>query len=305
MAGSSGAAAKINLALHVTGQRADGYHLLDSLVVFADVEDRITASPAPDLSIDVTGPFAFGVPVDGSNLILRAAKVLREIRNVRQGAALHLEKSLPHAAGIGSASSDAATALALLADLWNVQPLPPENPAVLTIGADVPVCMRAPNPSHLRGIGEVLSEVPTLPACALVLVNPRVQLPTRDVFRAMTLRQNPPMQPLPARPDFDAFARWVVAQRNDLQLAAQSVAPEVGQVLSRLRQMPLVKAARMSGSGPTCFGLVRNMADARQVARAIQVSDMGWWVVPALVLPSSISRKGSSDAPAQSGRGPG
>lgn len=129
------APAKVNLTLHVTGQREDGYHLLDSLVVFASAADQLGASVAPDLRLQVGGPFATGVPTDESNLVMRAAAALQQARGVRLGAALTLDKHLPHAAGIGSGSSDAAIALTMLADLWNVAPLPPEAPEVLALGA--------------------------------------------------------------------------------------------------------------------------------------------------------------------------
>lgn len=278
------APAKINLTLHVTGQREDGYHELDSLVVFAGISDSITASPAPDLRLSVSGPFSDGVPVDRSNLILRAAEILRDARGVKGGAMLTLEKHLPHAAGIGSGSSDAAATLKLLSEMWDVAPLPSTAADILALGADVPVCLGAPSPVRMNGIGETLGPVPRLPDCALVLVNPRAPLPTQDVFKGLTAKSNAPMNPMPEKMDFQRFASWLQQQRNDLLDPAIRIAPEVGQALRRLQRMPLVKAAGMSGSGATCYGLVANMADARHVARAIQVAEMGWWVAPAPIL---------------------
>ena len=278
------APAKVNLTLHVTGQRPDGYHLLDSLVVFADVGDQISAIAAEGLTLAVTGPFAKGVPLDDSNLILRAAKALRLARGVTKGAALRLNKMLPHAAGIGSGSSDAATTLRLLAALWDVPPLHPDDPAVLALGADVPVCLRAPHPARMTGIGGQLSAVPPLPPAALVLVNPRVAVPTAAVFKTLIRRDNPPMAPMPDHWDFDRFAAWLNHQRNDLQPGAEAIAPEITQALTKLRQLPGVAAAVMSGSGATCVGLVRDMGASRAAARAMQVAHMGWWVVPAALL---------------------
>lgn len=278
------APAKVNLTLHVTGQRADGYHLLDSLVVFADVGDQISATAANGLSLSVTGPFAKGVPVDDSNLILQAARVLQQARGVTRGAALRLTKVLPHAAGIGSGSADAATTLRLLAALWGVAPLAPDDPLVLSLGTDVPVCLLAPRPARMSGIGGQLSAIPTLPAAALVLVNPRVEVTTAAVFKGLIVRDNPPMLPMPATWDFDGFAAWLNRQRNDLQQPASQIAPQIGQALDKLRHLPGVAAAVMSGSGPTCIGLVRDMGTARAAARAMQVAQMGWWVVPAAVL---------------------
>lgn len=278
------APAKVNLTLHVTGQRDDGYHLLDSLVVFADVSDRLTATTAPDLRITVTGPFSDGVPANESNLVLQAAQALRMARGVTQGAHLTLEKHLPHAAGIGSGSSDAAAALGMLAELWGVAPLPPTATEVVALGADLPVCMRAPSPARMSGIGEDLSPVPVLPDCALVLVRPPVGVPTGPVFAGLDSRHGSPMTRLAEGLDFDGFARWLADQRNDLLASAEVLAPEITDALTRLRALPAVRFAGMSGSGATCFALVKDMATARHVARIIQVAQMSWWVAPAELL---------------------
>lgn len=278
------APAKINLTLHVTGQRSDGYHLLDSLVVFAGICDEITATIAPDLQIKVGGPFAMGVPTDDTNLILRAAYALRAARGVTLGAHLTLEKNLPHAAGIGSGSSDAAMTLSMLAALWDVEPLSPKAPEVIALGADVPVCMKAPSPIRMEGIGERLTLWPALPDCALVLVNPMVDVPTGAVFAGLKSKKNASMGTLPAAMDFDKFASWLSQQRNDLEAPARSIAPQVDDALKALGRMPQVVHAGMSGSGATCYGLVRTIGDARQVARTLQVGNMGWWVAPAPLL---------------------
>ena len=278
------APAKVNLTLHVTGQRNDGYHLLDSLVVFAEVFDQITGTLASNLQITVNGPFAQGVPTDHTNLVMRAATALRRARHVTAGAHLQLEKHLPHSAGIGSGSSDAAVTLAMLAKLWNVPPLLASAPEIIALGADIPVCLQAPDPTHMTGIGEILLPVPILPECALVLINPRVSVSTAAVFNGLAIKWNSNMDTLPKGLNFEAFAAWLAAQRNDLEQHAVAVAPEVNLVLKKLRSVPKVAHAAMSGSGATCYGLVRNKADARQVARAIQVAHMGWWVAPAGVL---------------------
>lgn len=278
------APAKVNLTLHVTGQRADGYHLLDSLVGFAGIYDEITATTASDLQLRVSGPFSDGVPTDGTNLILRAARVLQAARGVKLGAHLTLEKHLPHAAGIGSGSSDAAITLALLAQLWEVAPLPENHPEVVALGADVPVCLAAPHPVHMTGIGDKLASCAALPDCALVLVNPRVTVPTATVFDALEIKDNPAMGALHGGLKFKDFVKWLGAQRNDLTAPARVIAPEIGAALSKLSRMPKVAYVGMSGSGATCFGLTRNMADARDVARVIQVAELNWWVAPAPLL---------------------
>ncbi|MFG5381615.1 4-(cytidine 5'-diphospho)-2-C-methyl-D-erythritol kinase [Yoonia sp. R2-816] len=278
------APAKVNLTLHVTGQRDDGYHMLDSLVVFAGVADQLAASIAPDLRLSVSGPFSTGVPTGPDNLMIRAAEALRQTRGVTKGAALTLEKHLPHAAGIGSGSSDAAATLAMLAELWGVPPLPATAAEVTALGADVPVCLRAPAPTRMSGIGDVLSPVAPLPDCALVLVRPPVEVPTADVFKALGQKDGGSMDPLPPGLDFDAFARWLTAQRNDLLAPACKIAPSIKEAIAKLKALPAVAAAGMSGSGATCYGLVKDMASARQVARIVQVSEMSWWVAPAEVL---------------------
>ncbi|MDG1864123.1 MAG: 4-(cytidine 5'-diphospho)-2-C-methyl-D-erythritol kinase [Yoonia sp.] len=278
------APAKVNLTLHVTGQRSDGYHLLDSLVGFAGVFDEITVTMATELSLTVTGPFAQGVPTNESNLMMRAARLLQAAAGVTAGAAMTLEKNLPHAAGIGSGSSDAAMTLAVLAQLWDVPPLSPEDPSVLALGADVPVCIIAPHPLRMEGIGEILSPTPPLPSCAMILVTPKVAVPTGPVFAGLTDKQNPKMAAIPAGLDFMGFSAWLASQRNDLAGPACALAPDIGAALTALGRQPLVSHAGMSGSGATCYGLTRTMGDARQVARALQIAHMDWWVVPAELL---------------------
>jgi 4-diphosphocytidyl-2-C-methyl-D-erythritol kinase len=253
-------------------------------VVFADVCDQLSATSSADLRITVSGPFSPGVPNDDSNLMMRAAMVLQRVRGVEMGAALTLEKHLPHAAGIGSGSSDAALTLAMLAELWGVPPLPANAPEVVALGADVPVCLQAPAPTRMMGIGETLSDVPRLPDCALVLVRPPVEVPTAAVFQALTSRDGSGMDDLPLGLDYDGFVQWLSAQRNDLQAPAETIAPEIAHAIAALRALPAVSFAGMSGSGATCYGLVKDIATARQVARRMQVAHMNWWVAPAAVL---------------------
>ncbi|SFS22138.1 4-(cytidine 5'-diphospho)-2-C-methyl-D-erythritol kinase [Yoonia litorea] len=278
------APAKVNLTLHVTGQRADGYHLLDSLVVFADVGDVITVEAADDLTLTVDGPFGAGVPTDQSNLILRAAQVLAEARGVSQGARLHLEKNLPHAAGIGSGSSDAAATLSLLADLWQVDPLKADDPRVLELGADVPVCAAGPKPQRMRGIGEVLSSVPPLPEVALVLVRPPVAVPTGPVFQGLATKTGEPMTGVPEALDFPKFVNWLSRQRNDLQTPAIGIAPVIGQVIDVLQMQDGAALAAMSGSGATCFGAFATLSQAQDAASQIRSAHPDWWVEAARML---------------------
>lgn len=278
------APAKVNLALHVTGRGSDGYHRLDSLVVFAGVGDQLSALPARELSLTVSGPFAWGVPTGEDNLVLRAARALQAARGVEKGAAIRLVKALPHAAGIGSGSSDAAAAIRLLAGLWDVEPLTPSDPAALALGSDVPACLHAPAPVRMRGRGELVELGPRLPACGLVLVNPGVHLPTRDVFDRLARRDSGPLPPIPEGATPEALAVWLGEARNDLQAPAEALASPVADALARLRRTPGVLAAVMSGSGATCVGLTRDVGIARQAARTIQVAAQSWWVAPAPLL---------------------
>ncbi|MBP1807196.1 4-(cytidine 5'-diphospho)-2-C-methyl-D-erythritol kinase [Rubellimicrobium aerolatum] len=278
------APAKVNLALHVTGLGADGYHRLDSLVVFAGTGDQIAATPARDLTLTVGGPFAHGVPTDDTNLVLRAARALRDARGVQKGAALRLTKNLPHGAGLGGGSSDAAATLKLLAQLWGVDPLSPDAPEVLALGSDVPACLRAPAPLRMRGRGEVLDPLPRLPTMGLVLVNPGAALPTRDVFQALAVKENPPLPDPPETKRPEDFAAWLKTLRNDLQAPAETLAPSVKEALELLRRTPGVLAAMMSGSGATCVGVTKDAGTARNAARVIQVAKQGWWVAPAPML---------------------
>jgi len=278
------APAKINLTLHVTGRRADGYHLLESLVVFADVGDRLTASPAADLSLRVVGPFAHGVPTDDTNLVLRAAAHLRGLRGVTRGAHLDLEKNLPHGGGIGGGSGDAAAAFRQLADLWQVAPL--TTAEALPLGADVPVCLHAPRPMIMRGVGDVLTPAPKMPAGWLVLVNPGVAVPTGRVFTRLDESHvgGAPMEPLQSGLDQDGFPAWLSRQRNDLTKAASGpgIAPIIADVLAALE--PHAEAAGMSGSGSTCWGWFRTPGAARDAAQALSASRPGWWVRAARIL---------------------
>ncbi|ABD53403.1 4-(cytidine 5'-diphospho)-2-C-methyl-D-erythritol kinase [Jannaschia sp. CCS1] len=265
------APAKVNLALHVTGRRVDGYHELDSLVVFAGVGDRLEIAPADALSLTVTGPRAEGVPDDARNLVWKAADWLAPGR----GAAMTLDKHLPHAGGIGGGSADAACALRGLAEIWDVDV--PDGAEAL--GADVPVCLHG-QPVRMRGIGDVLDAVPPLPPMWIVLVNAGVEVPTGAVFKAMERVDNPPL-PAPAWDGFDSFLVWLERTRNDMESSARSQAPVIGMVLERLRALPGCRFTRMSGSGGTCFGLFETEIAARDAALGLPKH---WWVTYAPVL---------------------
>ncbi|EKD59833.1 MAG: 4-diphosphocytidyl-2-C-methyl-D-erythritol kinase [uncultured bacterium] len=274
--------AKVNLTLHVTGQRSDGYHLLDSLVVFCGIADALHATPAQVTSLVLQGPFAKDIPADCDNLVLKAARLLQPGLT----AAFTLTKNLPPASGIGGGTADAAAALRVLLRLAR-ETLPIaaaealaaglDRDTLLSLGADMPVCFAA-HPARMRGIGERLDWLPPLPEIHIVLVNPRVEVPTPLVFKALASKENPPMPAsLPDWPDGAALAAWLTSQRNDLQPAAIAHAPVIGQVLAALAAQPDALIARMSGSGATCFALFSTAAAAETAHAAIASAQPGWW----------------------------
>jgi 4-diphosphocytidyl-2-C-methyl-D-erythritol kinase len=275
MAGSASAvvteraAAKVNLFLHVVGKRGDGYHLLDSLAVFAGVGDVIEAMPADGLSLRVRGPFAAALDDAPDNLVLRAARALSEAAGRRAHAALMLHKVLPVASGIGGGSADAAATLRALCRLWGIAPGSIDLPDLaLRLGADVPVCLSS-RPARMGGVGEVLTAAPVLPACGLLLANPGGAVATADVFRARAPGFSTAAELADAWPDAAAMARDLAAQRNDLQAAACGLAPEIAPLLERIAALPGCLLARMSGSGATCFGLFSSADAAAAAARAL------------------------------------
>ena len=266
MATSAFAPAKVNLTLHVTGQRTDGYHLLDSLVVFADIGDQLAFEPGAGLSISVSGEHADGVPTDRRNLVWKAAEGTGWTGHIT------LNKVLPHGGGIGGGSSDAAAVLRHAAAQG--LDIPPHLPTAL--GADVPVCMVA-EAARMRGIGEQVDRV-ALPPLPVLLVNPGVEVPTGSVFGALASRDNPGLQDqIPSFAGVEDCAAWLSNQRNDLEQPATSQAPQIGRVLEELADTRDVLLARMSGSGSTCFALYPSMKAAHFAAYEIGAAQSDWW----------------------------
>ncbi len=272
------APAKINLTLHVTGQREDGYHLLDSLVTFAHVGDALRVSRCETPRFTVTGPHAKDVPMSGDNLVCRAAGLFGETLDIT------LEKNLPVASGIGGGSADAAATLEAVSSLLNV-PLPGRE-AQLALGADVPVCVMG-GFVRMRGIGEDLEQIDDHGiGWPMVLVNPGVPVSTPEVFRSLPTKQNAPMDDIfelgPVPHHQDEFIGWLARQRNDLEGPARALVPVIGDVLTELERSDGCRLARMSGSGATCFGLFIDDADARAAAEDIAQRFPGWWVAPSV-----------------------
>jgi 4-diphosphocytidyl-2-C-methyl-D-erythritol kinase len=284
------APAKINLALHVTGRRADGYHLIESLVVFTRFGDRVTVCASEIDGFEVAGRYAADVPLDSGNLVLRAREALRAHAGIGRcpPVAVALEKNLPVASGVGGGSSDAAATLKALARLWALDVRAEELARIgLALGADLPMCLAA-TPLLARGIGEDIEPLAGFPRLGLVLVNPGVPVPTADVFRALASRENPPLAPLPPRIDFHSLRGWLEGARNDLEAPARSIQPVIGEVIKALDRAGS-GLSRMSGSGATCFGLFETGNVAKRAAAAIRERNPGWFVAATRSMASSDS----------------
>jgi len=279
--------AKVNLTLRVVGRRADGYHELESVVAFADCADRLSLTPGPKLDLKTTGPLAQACGDTADNLVLKAAQRLGErVPDLRLGEFV-LDKVLPVAAGIGGGSADAAAALRLLA---RANGLSLDDARLIEvaklIGADVPVCL-ASRACVMTGVGESLLPL-SLPKMPCVMVNPRVPVATKDVFKALGLRNS---ELLVGATDVIRATAWpeqgasvedwveVLAESsNDLEAPATRLQPVIGQVLSALSATDGAWLARMSGSGATCFAIYENTAEAHRASQKIQRDHPGWWV---------------------------
>lgn len=273
------APAKINLYLHVTGRRDDGYHFLDSLVAFVDVGDELILTDTGAATFRVSGPMAAALAAEAgeSNLVVRAARALAAALGRPPVVGIELIKTLPVASGIGGGSADAAATLRGLCALWGVQP-PPETLLAIgrRLGQDVPASLSS-TPCYFRGIGDEIGPAPALPPAAVLLVNPGIALPTPDVFRARTGTFSKPAPLTPPLSNFNDLVVQLADRRNDLTAPAVALVPEISEVLARLAQAESCALARMSGSGATCFGLFPHAAAAVAAARAIRADHPRWW----------------------------
>lgn len=267
------------MALHVTGRRGDGYHLIDSLAVFTRFGDRLEIEPAEQDEFSVSGRYAAGLPLDDGNLVVKARDALRREAGAQRTppVAIRLEKNLPIASGVGGGSSDAAAALNGLARLWKLDIDEISLARIgLSLGADLPMCLKS-KPLIARGIGDEVSPLSAFPALGLVLVNPGIAVSTPDVFKALSRRDNDALPPLPRRLDFHAVRNWLESTRNDLEGAASSIEPAVGEALKALKRADSA-FARMSGSGATCFGLFETGNVAKRAAIEIRARHPDWFV---------------------------
>jgi 4-diphosphocytidyl-2-C-methyl-D-erythritol kinase len=278
MAGVIGetAYAKVNVALHVRARRDDGYHALESLFVFAEDGDELTARLRDDATIALTidGPFGGGLDAGSENLVLRAAHLLREHLGERRGADLHLTKNLPVASGIGGGSADAAATLRLLLRLWDAQiDEAALTDIALTIGSDVPACLASVS-QMVAGRGEHLARhaVDGLEGAPMLLVNPGVGVSTGSVFAGWDRQDRGAL-------NADSLDALIRLGRNDLETPAFRCAPIIGDVLAVMNDQPGLTLARMSGSGATCFALFEDAIALSAAAQAIGTAHPDWWVM--------------------------
>lgn len=272
------APAKINLALHVTGRRADGYHLLDSIAVFADFGDRIEVEADARLQLSVSGPFASHAPGDRTDLAWRAAEAFFAHIGREPRAGIRVEKEIPAGAGLGGGSADAAAVLRALNSFTGAEvPASDLHALGIALGADVPMCL-AGCALRARGIGEEVAMLAGWPPLPLVLVWPGRPVSTAAIFRALAGRENAPLPPLPRLSTVSEAAAWLRACRNDLESAACDAAPEINVVLTALRSTRGCLLARMSGSGSACFGLYDSPIEAAVAAARLASSNPQWWM---------------------------
>jgi len=287
---SQTASAKVNLYLHVGPVRRDGFHELASLFVFTDFGDRLEVSPADSLSLTISGPFAqalSGYPLS-DNLVMRAAQALREETGVQDGAAIHLKKNLPVAAGIGGGSADAAATLRALARAWGLSLSPSDLERVgFSLGADVPACLRAA-PVLVGGAGEELTPAPAIPPFAICLINPRIATLTGPIFKAFDRDFPNPSRPAQiadlAFGGRDQLLEALAGTRNDLQAPAIEQVPEISECLALLQGTTGCRMARMSGSGATVFGLFDDQSAARLASTV--AAEHGWWARDGHLIPA-------------------
>jgi 4-diphosphocytidyl-2-C-methyl-D-erythritol kinase len=274
------APAKINLFLHVGDQRSDGYHALESLIVFAETSDRLEFTSASKLNLKITGPFGKALIRDKDNLVLKAARALQaKYPHDGQGAQITLEKHLPLASGIGGGSADAAATLRALNGLWRLDLSESELIGIAAeIGSDVPACLLS-SPCWMEGRGERVTKLAAMPPFEIVLVNPGVAVPTGPVFAALNARSGVgAIAPPPVLASVWELVAYLADAGNDLEAPAGRFAPVIEDVLSALGHEPACVLAQMSGSGATCFGLFDGAVYAAGAAERIAQEHPHWWV---------------------------
>jgi 4-diphosphocytidyl-2-C-methyl-D-erythritol kinase len=279
------APAKINLSLHITGKRADGYHLLDSLVAFTEFGDELEFSEAPDVSLAVKGEFSHELAQDSANnLVLKAAVALRETMSVSDGVHITLSKAIPVGAGLGGGSADAAAVLHELCRFWELKISDTAlNEIALRLGSDVPVCLHS-RMAYMRGIGEQITPLPLSANIWIVLVNPKQPLLTKAVFGNYSGTFSPEGKIAGSIDSFEALLAAMEDSHNALEKPAIGLLPVIQTILDTIKATEGCRIARMSGSGATCFGLYASEAQAQAACKSIQSKQPGWWTTASHLL---------------------
>ena len=281
------APAKINLDLRITGRRTDGYHLLDSIVVFTEFGDELKAEVSNQLEIDISGPFASDLPKSNNNLILKSCKLLCEVAGVQPNIKFYLTKNLPVSSGIGGGSADAAAAMNLTRKILSLNINDNNfNDIGVNVGADVPVCLRSVS-SHMSGIGNKINQLYFQDDLYILLVNPRISISTSDIFKKYTK----------SNVDFDTqrqinnnkinllpIIRSLNRSKNSLQNVVCNLNKEVPAILDILAKTSEVLLSRMSGSGATCFGVYHTAENCHNAANMVRLFNKDWWLKETKIL---------------------
>ena len=271
------AKAKINLCLHVTGQNMEGYHLLDSLVAFANYGDELVFHDNEKIEIVSEGKFG----KDLSNIKIQKNIIFKTLKslNLSSGVKIKLQKNLPVSAGIGGGSADAAATLRGIFQQKNI-PFPPDDG--LALGADVPICIKSTT-QRMQGIGEKLTDVKVFPKLAAVLVNSGDKVSTSVIFKLLKNKVNQDIGNLPNKKmTFTQTVHYLSELRNDLELPAFELIPNIKNVITLLNNSGS-SLSRMSGSGATCFGLFADFELAKSAANNISTDNPNWWVQPVIL----------------------
>lgn len=270
------APAKINLTLRVTGKRQDGLHLLESIIVFADIADELYFSKAAKTSLRTEGPFAENIPTNDTNLAIKTLNLIRKKYQIRDNVLITIKKNLPVGAGIGGGSSDAASTINGLSELFNLGMDDKEkNIMALELGADVPVCLHG-RPAFVSGVGEIIDGINSLPGFWAVLIFPMIALSTRDVFSKGFKSYSMSYSKIPATEE--GWQNFLKNNSNDMEYNSIRIVPQISEILDELRKSDQIVYARMSGSGSACFGLFDTKAGAERCARRIARIHPQWWI---------------------------
>ena len=279
---------KINLYLHITGLRKNGYHDLDSLVTFAGIYDTVHLVPSDELSLVVKGPFRKQLPLVKNNIVLKAATTLKKVTGSKAGVQITLEKNLPVASGIGGGSMDCAAALKGLIKFWNIDTSTIDLVRLgLRLGSDVPICLFGQT-AFISGRGEIITKAPALPKIWFVLVNPGVELSTKAVFESHKVNSSNQCSKLG---QFDKnpataieLANLLSYRNNDLTEAAINLQPVIKKALLSIQDTENVLVSRMAGSGATCFGVYKDYDSAKNAAKYLNNRYPSWWICPAPII---------------------